>query len=759
MKYEILALEGTDGMIPNEGIEYAVKSGRIIVKKNGETVIDDEYKTGPSVKYILDGDELPLKLHNDEQDEEEIKLAEEKFFNFGKKKEDPLSAAKNNAVDSLRGISSDIDEERIKREEMKKKLLAAKSGVAKEYNVANMLPQGMGANAELAEEDLAPDIKVAEASGDYIKTMITSFGKAMKKEWDKVPKNEKKLKELKTRLVNFCDKNHVTPPENGIYGLVAASCDDTIPGDALLESISFDKEIIEYVLNDEQISLEFVNESLDDTIRNMKTKINVSQKIRRLVVSIAILKAKLKILSFDKEKNKLKITDIKKEIIQKEKEKRELTKSSSSEEKSDISKLEKEAQKNAEKEVEKEIKESNLHYEIKKDEEVVKEVALETAAAITVGVVSIAALGVFIKNKVDINRALKYYEKKNNIVPFKKLSVKKTSVNQKSDKGDNYSVKWTNSAEHQEIKYTYSYNKKEVMSVDYVVDRKLTQTFTDGTSFEWYVPMNKELNFAFTDNKFKEHKDYYIFNILYKLHMIDSSNKDWIKDLIAESKGKSVKESSLIDSYCESFMENNDKIRELENDHDNYHGSLINALISENALTLHKINYLLFEAANIEGEIKPIIDKLNSMGYKTKYSSPGHIKLRKKEDKFRDGNYYGKLYSDARIMFDGKYNFPSAPKYWMWKKVDGNDYLDIVPIDYDEKDGTPDEAFNKWKDAYMQSLKNFVDTLKSANSAKDDDNGPKDTHKEDDVKEEIDKKEEVKKESTQEMLDDMINLF
>ena len=609
MKYEILALEGTDGMIPNEGIEYAVKSGRIIVKKNGETVIDDEFKTGPSVKYILDGDEIPLKLHDDEQDEEEIKLAEERFFNFGKKEEDPLSTAKNDVVSGLKGISSDIDEEKVKREEMKKKLLAAKSGVAKEYNVANMLPQGMGANAGLAEEDLAPDIKVSEASGDYIKTMITSFGKAMKKEWDKVPKNEKKLKELKTRLVNFCDKNHVSPPENGIYGLVAASCDDTIPGDALLESISFDKEIIEYVLNDEQISLEYVNESLADTIRNMKTKINVSQKIRGLIIGIAILKAKLKILSFDKEKNKLKITDIKKEIIQKEKEKRELTKSSSSEEKSDISKLEKEAQKNAEKEVEKEIKESNLHYEIKKDEEVLKE---------------------------------------------------STSI---------------------------------------------------------------------------------------------AEEKEEIKEVLKES-------PSLIDSYCESFMNNNDRIRELEKDHDNYHGSLINALISENALTLYNINYLLFEAANIEGEIKPIIDKLNSMGYKTKYSSPGHIKLRKKEDKFRDGSYYGKLYSDARIMFDGKYNFPSAPKYWMWKKVDGNDYLDIVPVDYDEKDGTPDEAFKKWKDAYMQSLKNYVDTLKSANSAKGDDNGPKDTHKEDDIKEEIDKKEdEVKKESTMEMLDNMINFM
>lgn len=120
---------------------------------------------------------------------------------------------------------------------------------------------------------------------------------------------------------------------------------------------------------------------------------------------------------------------------------------------------------------------------------------------------------------------------------------------------------------------------------------------------------------------------------------------------------------------------------------------------------------ILIETAKIEEEMKPIIDKLNSKGFKTKYSSPGHTKLRKRPDQDKDGVYYGKLYSDARIMFDDDYDFPSAPKYWEWRTVDGKDYLDIVPISYSEKDGSPDEAFSKWKTNYMNSLENWVDDL------------------------------------------------
>lgn len=133
----------------------------------------------------------------------------------------------------------------------------------------------------------------------------------------------------------------------------------------------------------------------------------------------------------------------------------------------------------------------------------------------------------------------------------------------------------------------------------------------------------------------------------------------------------------------------------------------------------NKLKYLLCiedqeytcEAANIDSEIKEVIDKLNAKGYKTKYSSAGHTQLRKKSDIDDNGIYYGKLYSDARIMFASDYEFPKAPKYWVWKTVDNKDYLDIIPIPYNPKNGTPEEAFSKWKTNYMSTLRTWVDNL------------------------------------------------
>lgn len=118
------------------------------------------------------------------------------------------------------------------------------------------------------------------------------------------------------------------------------------------------------------------------------------------------------------------------------------------------------------------------------------------------------------------------------------------------------------------------------------------------------------------------------------------------------------------------------------------------------------------EAANIDPEIQAVIDVLNNKGYTTKYSSAGHTHLRKKEDKERDGVYYDRLYSDARIMFAGDYKFPPAPKHWVWKKVDDKDYLDIVPAKYNpDKDGSPDKAFENWKAKYMETLRTWADNL------------------------------------------------
>ena len=146
--------------------------------------------------------------------------------------------------------------------------------------------------------------------------------------------------------------------------------------------------------------------------------------------------------------------------------------------------------------------------------------------------------------------------------------------------------------------------------------------------------------------------------------------------------------------------------------------------VYENKLKYYRLNpdknEIVIEAANIDAEIKPVIEVLNNKGYKTKYSSAGHVHLRKKEDGKRDGVYHDKLYSDARIMFDDDFKFPAAPKYWCWKIVDGKDYLDIIPERYNPKNGTPDEAFAKWKANYMSTLRTWVDNLPDRKNTGDD---------------------------------------
>ena len=140
----------------------------------------------------------------------------------------------------------------------------------------------------------------------------------------------------------------------------------------------------------------------------------------------------------------------------------------------------------------------------------------------------------------------------------------------------------------------------------------------------------------------------------------------------------------------------------------------------------------MFEKADLDPEMKPIVDKFNSKGYHVKYASPGHENLRKKEDRNGDGSYYNKLYSDARVMFEQKYKFPDPPKFWHWREVDGCSYLDVTPLNYyPDRDGTPDQAFSKWKAKYMSSLMVFVDELDPINGSS------KETEKEDEVKESV----------------------
>lgn len=181
--------------------------------------------------------------------------------------------------------------------------------------------------------------------------------------------------------------------------------------------------------------------------------------------------------------------------------------------------------------------------------------------------------------------------------------------------------------------------------------------------------------------------------------------KETLKINSFKKKESTVKESSMDEEVYDVISYKKDLQTKLESAMER------NDLYAINAYQ-NKLKYVnICEAANIDPEIKPVIDLLNKKGYKTKYSSAGHTKLRRKDDNHKDGVYYGKLYSDARIMFDSDYDFPKAPKHWVWKNVDGKDYLDIIPIVYNEKDGTPNEAFQKWKNNYMDTLRTWVDNL------------------------------------------------
>ena len=128
---------------------------------------------------------------------------------------------------------------------------------------------------------------------------------------------------------------------------------------------------------------------------------------------------------------------------------------------------------------------------------------------------------------------------------------------------------------------------------------------------------------------------------------------------------------------------------------------------------------IVTESKKIDDDMLPITKALEAKGYDVKYSCSGHPSARTKNDVKRDGVRYDNLYSSARIVFSKVYNIDSAPKGWIKKtlnsddKKSGNEYTALY---VDEKrfkivDGTPKNAFYKWKSSYMASLKSWVDSL------------------------------------------------
>ena len=118
---------------------------------------------------------------------------------------------------------------------------------------------------------------------------------------------------------------------------------------------------------------------------------------------------------------------------------------------------------------------------------------------------------------------------------------------------------------------------------------------------------------------------------------------------------------------------------------------------------------------NISEEIKPIVDIFNKKGYKVKYASPGYVDERKKNDRDKDGVYYGKTYSTARVMFDGPYTLPTPPEGWHIREVDGCTYLDVNPKNVDKPDR---EDLQEIHDELLASLQKFAEDLEPYESDK-----------------------------------------
>ncbi len=228
-----------------------------------------------------------------------------------------------------------------------------------------------------------------------------------------------------------------------------------------------------------------------------------------------------------------------------------------------------------------------------------------------------------------------------------------------------------------------------------------------------------------SDGFVSERKQYIVEKVdsLNKGIFITESNvSEFIESVLAEAPMKNVSVScmemvnSIFKESSESFENKVDVFLEcLENQFEE-------EKICETVLNQVDFDSEIFSegADDIDDDIKYAVELLNRLGYKVKYSCSGHNKTRIKEDNFRDGVYHGKLYTTARLTFDKKYNLKSIPEGWYENKNSDKTSIYVRAFEYDKKDGTPNEAFKKWKSDYMSSLKKWVDNLDKADSDESD---------------------------------------
>lgn len=114
----------------------------------------------------------------------------------------------------------------------------------------------------------------------------------------------------------------------------------------------------------------------------------------------------------------------------------------------------------------------------------------------------------------------------------------------------------------------------------------------------------------------------------------------------------------------------------------------------------------------VPDKIEPMVKKLENKNYRVKYASPGHSNTTFSNDRNDDGVVNGKMISTGRIIFEKDYAFDNTPKGWEWRVLsNGFKALYVRPFTYNKDKGSPKEAFEKWQNAYLSSLKKWIEDL------------------------------------------------
>ena len=167
------------------------------------------------------------------------------------------------------------------------------------------------------------------------------------------------------------------------------------------------------------------------------------------------------------------------------------------------------------------------------------------------------------------------------------------------------------------------------------------------------------------------------------------------------------------DAGINDYAKNNGDFYVAESAQSEFFSSGENEMFTEGADSEHN--------PNIDDDIKPIIKMLNEKGYKTIASCSGHPSARRKDDRYRDGIRYGKLYSGARIVFDKDYDLPNVPEGWTKKTMEEDQRIGIYVVAPRFKiiDGLPEKNYTNWKRRYMRSLEKWAKELPKVGEVKE----------------------------------------